>query len=607
MGTNTLTARASGQTITPTFFNDFRTALITDHVPRNSSGVPEDIAGSIGQPGLRWDVGYFRALNVNGTTIDLSTFTSELWRNVSGKKASAHNGARVLQPDGTAATVTIKAGGANPDFITVINGVTVIVSSDIAITGLTLAPASNNTALANAAGLADDENSKLIGEIALKTANSSTNVFYDRALPIDTIGSEISSRAGTMQAFNLNNGSTTEVLMGMINTASIDSCMRGIGYNSSFAEQSRIVFSDNDGLTLLMVNYIFLDQNGATTYASVLPPIFSAKTPASPATNQYWFDHTIFGWKRYNGTTWDTVNRHLIGWAICDTSGCKWAHTIPFYWAQTDHFDLQIERLSNTVVQAKRAHCSVGVAGNLFQFNGQPALSWDITTDLVSGFTEASSTMYHLYLDDTGYPRMEPTEPRPRDWRGGRYHPHKPWRWCGTAYNDGSSNILGATAYLQREIFVFDTPNGHGSSAANDLIMRVTTARLITGTSIRWTDSSTLGSYYEVMESGVFRITGNALDNAEGEGLIVIVKDNGTKGTKNVPQDNALDNLIANAATIPTGGWSNNAPYGAVWSGFLEKGTTIWVGTEEGSSLTDFKVSIEKIAYADDSGQLLAA
>lgn len=606
MGTNTLTARSTGQVITPAFFNDFRTALMSDHVPRNSSGVPEDLAGSLGQPALRWDVGYFRALNINGTTIDLGTFTSELWRNVSGKMASTHNGARVLEPHGTNATVTIKAGGANPDYIAVINGQTVVVESDIAITGLTLAPSSNNTALINSAGLADPENSKYIGEVRCKSANTTTNVLFDRAIPIDNIGTEISTRAATRQAFSLNNGTTTEVFMGVINTASLDSCLRGFAYDSSYAEQARIVCTDNDVITLLMVNYVFLDENGSTTYTSVLPPVFTAATPGSPATNQYWFDLNSFVWKRYNGSTWDTVDRHLVGWAICDSSGCKWAHTIPYYFAPSDHIDLTVERTSNTVVRAKFAESSLAVGGNLFQYNGQPYLQWDIASDLVSGFAEAASTLYYLYVTDDGLPKIEPTQPRKRDWRGGHYHPHKPWRCVGHFYNDASSHISAAACFNQRELLEADTPNGRGST--NTAVFRMTTVRTYCP-SLLFVDSATLGSYVVVLHPAVYSVQ-------VGVGTLdcIIGIDNVDKNTGEAQplMDNHPEILSFGANTesdLGSGGANNSKMSVATWVGFLEKGTIIYpmlisaIDIAEGGG----RVRIEKVVGTDDSGYMMVA
>lgn len=54
MGSQTLPVRADTQTINENWFNVFRNALMQDQVPRNSSGVATDQAGSLGTSSLRF-------------------------------------------------------------------------------------------------------------------------------------------------------------------------------------------------------------------------------------------------------------------------------------------------------------------------------------------------------------------------------------------------------------------------------------------------------------------------------------------------------------------------------------------------------------------------
>jgi hypothetical protein len=54
MSTVTLPARTDGQTIDETWFNKLREALYTDLVPRNSSGIATDVAGSLGDSTYGW-------------------------------------------------------------------------------------------------------------------------------------------------------------------------------------------------------------------------------------------------------------------------------------------------------------------------------------------------------------------------------------------------------------------------------------------------------------------------------------------------------------------------------------------------------------------------
>lgn len=54
MGSNTLTTQVAGGIETASDLNQYKTALIDTHVPRNSAGVPTDEAGSLGTDSLAW-------------------------------------------------------------------------------------------------------------------------------------------------------------------------------------------------------------------------------------------------------------------------------------------------------------------------------------------------------------------------------------------------------------------------------------------------------------------------------------------------------------------------------------------------------------------------
>ena len=90
MGTNTLQSRSAGETITADFFNDFNTALQTEFVGRNSSGAP--VSGeSMGTVSVPWGTGYFNAINLAGSALDVSQITSPANRIVSGAVRSTSN------------------------------------------------------------------------------------------------------------------------------------------------------------------------------------------------------------------------------------------------------------------------------------------------------------------------------------------------------------------------------------------------------------------------------------------------------------------------------------------------------------------------------------
>lgn len=58
MGSDTLLGRTNGQTIDQTWFNTVRSALNLDFIPRASTGIVTDQAGSLGSSTLRWTNAY---------------------------------------------------------------------------------------------------------------------------------------------------------------------------------------------------------------------------------------------------------------------------------------------------------------------------------------------------------------------------------------------------------------------------------------------------------------------------------------------------------------------------------------------------------------------
>jgi hypothetical protein len=76
MGTDTIPARSSGQTIVASFFNLLRDVLNGNHVPRNSSGVATDVAGDLGTSTLRWNDAYINEIFL-GLTADSISFADD--------------------------------------------------------------------------------------------------------------------------------------------------------------------------------------------------------------------------------------------------------------------------------------------------------------------------------------------------------------------------------------------------------------------------------------------------------------------------------------------------------------------------------------------------
>lgn len=75
--TNTLTDRASGETITASFFNDIHDALSGTVVPRNSSGAPTTGGGDLGSSTYRWGDIYGAAGNYTGTVTTATGYVAQ--------------------------------------------------------------------------------------------------------------------------------------------------------------------------------------------------------------------------------------------------------------------------------------------------------------------------------------------------------------------------------------------------------------------------------------------------------------------------------------------------------------------------------------------------
>lgn len=71
MGTNNYVTKNPGDVIATTDPNQYKQGLSGDVVPRNVSGVPSDLAGSIGSAVFRWLSGCFKALRIGETASDI--------------------------------------------------------------------------------------------------------------------------------------------------------------------------------------------------------------------------------------------------------------------------------------------------------------------------------------------------------------------------------------------------------------------------------------------------------------------------------------------------------------------------------------------------------
>src|SRR5687768_8400012 len=228
MGLDTLPTRGD-TTIVNDWFNKIHAALKIDLVPRNASGIPADLAGSLGTSDYSWKNAFIQNLTLDGTPLDASLLVSASHRIRSGK-AKASGYPDFLTPAGLAGGLSATLDASTTDFESVINGSSFTFTSDIGFTGLSPAPSANNTCRVNDAGLAGAESTKLIGE------------YQPSYFLVDTIGSEIEALDGTVAAFKKG----SEVFLARVDFANtrLYPLFRG------WAGTARETLTDNDTITL---------------------------------------------------------------------------------------------------------------------------------------------------------------------------------------------------------------------------------------------------------------------------------------------------------------------------------------------------------------------
>lgn len=495
MGLGTLTDRAAGMTILDTFFNEIHAAMNGDFVGRNSSGVPAS-GQNLGTAAIPWGSIRTNALVIGGTAVDASQITRQTNVVLSGKTRTTSNQPAFITPNGSALSFQIL--GLTTNLIIDISGTAVTVNSDLTKSSLTAAPSSQNTCLVNDTDAADQEDTRLWGEPE-----------HRKVITIDTIGTNITALDGKYAAFMLDNGSSTEYFIALVDTSNnrLIKCRRGFFYDSALAPKNRIFFSNNDTITLLKLGWVFMENNSTTVDVSYTVPVWDFQSPLSPATGDYWYDMSNSLWKRYDGATFQIVNRTLIGQFVNNTTACVGARCEPFFAKYSRDNDLEIEKQTSEIIRAAMPHCRVNVAGNLLAF-GNSLPSWNITTELAGSAdmynsSEQASTMYYLYLKDTGETVMSDISPYYSKEFYAPYHPHNPWRCVGLAYNDGTSDLTAVSAMdscADDQIWL-RTANGFG--AVNTVIRRWTNADKIAA-SILYADSANDGASFTCYVPGKY-------------------------------------------------------------------------------------------------------
>lgn len=357
-------------------------------------------------------------------------------RLVSGRTRSGSINPVFLVPNGAAKTV--KLDGTPVSFIYYIEGLEYSISTDVTLTGLTAAPSSNNTCLVNDANAADQYWTKHTGE-------------YGTEIPVDNMDSEISALVGKFAAFKLDNGSTSEYFIAYVNSStSLTKVKRGYFFDSTDAPIPRVVYSNNDTITLMKLTWIFAKTDGTIT-ATYNNPVWSDDEPGSPAIGDYWFDYSTNKWKVYSVGSFSSAGAVLVGVCIQDTTNTVGARSFDFFANFNSINTVDLIYGSATQVYAKLPGTTISVYGETIK-NDHNVHSWDITLDLDSGVTEDASKTYYFYITETGDKIISDVLPydRREDLQG-YYHPFRSWRCVGSAYNNASSNLEQVNSYYEHD------------------------------------------------------------------------------------------------------------------------------------------------------------
>lgn len=457
MGTGTLVDRAAGQTIQDVFFNSIHSSIKGDFVGRDSSG-SAILGQNLGTNSIPWGSAFITSLILNGSSVDASLLAAPQNRIVSGKARSASNQPQFIDPNGAAASFVLEATTTN--LIIDVNGVTVTFANDVTKSSLTVGPSTTATALVDDTDAADQESTKTWGE---RFAEKET-------ITVDTMGAEFQTFIGQWVIVEITGVATEYALVFVKSATELTDAYRGFFTDSSSNPINRTGFTDGDTITVLSTGWVFAENDGATVDVSYTNPIRSFTAPSGPATGDYWLNFATNNWNRYDGATFQIINRTLVGVVGVDSANCVAARSFDFFAKYEDTNNIELDIQSTSIIENRNQSSKINVYGNEFDlgFNHE---TWNITTDLAASTdmynaSEQASTDYYLFLKDTGETVLSDISPYFRPDLIGYYHPHNPWRCVGVAFNDSGSDFSGIRFYKFNSLNRKDLQNYRASDHA---------------------------------------------------------------------------------------------------------------------------------------------
>jgi len=388
-------------------------------------------------------------------TIGTQTFGNRI---ISGRTTGNSSQLCALIPTGTTASSVVISASVTPLIYAIANQ-NYTISTNVTVSGLSLAPSSNNTAAVNATdgavAVAGQQWTRVWGQFGTK-------------IPIDGAGSQFASGIGTLAGFKTAN---SEYFLAYINsTTELTNAWRGCMFNTTPTAVRAAGLSDNDSITILKTAWLFVNTSGsmAVTYAN---PSVSGSQPTSPNTGDYWYDMSTTAWKTYNSTTWVNASATMLGFSFQDTVGCVAARTLDAYAAYSDLNTMRINStVANTQVQAAEMFSEVQVFGTKLSYNVTRP-TWDTSLHLDAG-SFSPSTNYYMYLKESGVPVLSQHAPQYRRDLQGLYYQGETWRCLGSLQSNSSTqfttpvkNFNGDAQGDFRSIMLGDNSNIYGTAS----------------------------------------------------------------------------------------------------------------------------------------------
>ena len=445
--TNISPDKSDGQLILASHVNELKAAMVTTFSGRDANGIMS--AGqNLGSSAYPWGIGYIDRLISNNQLIDFSTIAAETNALKSGKTRTTSLQPDFLRANGVTNSVIIQ--GASTFLVMVINTVLTTLKVDLNLTSLTLAGSgpSNRCTINN----------------ATYTGQESTKWDYEgegnTPILVDGMGGSVTAKIGQLVA--LRNATTDEIMLAYVKSATeLTNVKRGYFLNNTGTPINRQSLTDNQNLELMSLGWVFIGSDAVTTEVSYLNPQYSFETPLSPVTGLYWFDLQVKQWKRYNGTDFVVINRILLGLVVIDQTACVATRSREF---DLDYLDLNtalfdLKDITATNIISRNVNNAISVNGTTYDIRNK--INFNITTDLVTGLTEAANTTYYCYITEKGQRRIDIIRPSPSSSiLKGIYHPHNTWLCVASFFNDASSNIVSvdnANATFSNNVNFFES------------------------------------------------------------------------------------------------------------------------------------------------------